>query len=47
MCNGNPLALKFTLNADLGAGSGNPSATLTDLKLDIQFTFLILRLDMV
>ena len=31
--NGNPLALKFTLNADLGAGSGNPSATLTDLKV--------------
>ena len=30
---GNPLALKFTLNADLGAGSGNPSATLTDLKV--------------
>ena len=31
--NGNPLALKFTLNANLGAGSGNPSATLTDLKV--------------
>ena len=31
--NGNPLALEFTLNADLGAGSGNPSATLTDLKV--------------
>ena len=30
---GNPLALEFKLNADLGAGSGNPSATLTDLKV--------------
>ena len=30
---GNPLALKFTISADLGAGSGNPSATITDLKV--------------
>ena len=30
---GNPLALEFKLNADLGSGSGNPSATLTDLKV--------------
>ena len=30
---GNPLALEFKLNADLGAGSGNPGATLTDLKV--------------
>ena len=29
----NPLALKFTLNPDLGAGSGNPSATFNDLQV--------------